>query len=200
MPSGPFIMEDLQAYVTRAFDLGRQFMYKWTVNWRFVSEETFLSKSFSNCLLLANAVLVAGFLSTRWVKPSSDNFWQFARTYTRSIDEGKEKEISRKVTPRFLMTSILGAMVIGMLCARSLHYQFFAYLGWASPYILWRSGLHPFLVYALWAGQEWAWLTYPSTKVSSGSVVGMLVVQVVASWFASESAPALAPQSKAHAE
>lgn len=193
-------MADLLAYVTRAFDFGRQFLYKWTVNWRFVSEETFLSKSFSTGLLLANALLLGGFLSTRWVKPSSNNLWQFARTYTRTIDNAKEKAISSNVTPQFVMTSMLGAMVIGMLCARSLHYQFFVYLGWATPYILWKSGLHPLLVYGLWAGQEWAWLTYPSTRDSSGTVVGLLVVQVVAAWFASGSTPKQVPKAKAHTE
>jgi hypothetical protein len=41
------------------------------------------------------------------------------------------------------------------------YYQFFAYLAWATPFLLWRAGVHPVLIYALWALQEWAWNVFP---------------------------------------
>lgn len=69
-----------------------------------------------------------------------------------------------------------------MLCARSLHYQFYAYIAWATPFLLWRSGMHPILMYAVWAVQEWAWNVYPSTDISSMVVVGCLAVQVFGVW------------------
>ena len=40
-----------KSYFTSAFDLSRQFLYEWTVNWRFIPENVFLSKEFSNNLL-----------------------------------------------------------------------------------------------------------------------------------------------------
>jgi len=78
----------------------------------------------------------------------------------------------------FITTTMLTSLAIGLLCARSLHYQFFAYLSWATPFLLWRSGFHPALIYALWAAQEWAWNVYPSTSHSSLIVVLSLAVQV----------------------
>lgn len=81
------------------------------------------------------------------------------------------------------MTAILSSLVIGVLCARSLHYQFYAYLAWSTPFLLWRSGLHPILIYAVWAAQEWAWNVYPSTNSSSMVVVGCLAVQVIGVWW-----------------
>ena len=79
----------------------------------------------------------------------------------------------------FVMTTLLTSLAIGMLCARTLHYQFFAYLSWATPFLLWRGGFGPVLTYAIWALQEWAWNTYPSTNASSLVVVLSLAIQVV---------------------
>lgn len=40
-----------RAYFTSAFDFSRQFLYKWTVNWRFITEDTFHSREFATALL-----------------------------------------------------------------------------------------------------------------------------------------------------
>lgn len=95
----------------------------------------------------------------------------------------KQAEIASRVTPRFILTAILSANVIGMLCARSLHYQFYALLAWSTPFLLWRAGLHPILQYVLWASQEVAWNVYPSTTASSLTVVAILFIQVAAVWY-----------------
>ena len=34
----PFLLHNPKAYIHRSFELSRVFLYKWTVNWRFVSE------------------------------------------------------------------------------------------------------------------------------------------------------------------
>uniref|UniRef100_A0A673AM36 Dol-P-Man:Man(5)GlcNAc(2)-PP-Dol alpha-1,3-mannosyltransferase n=1 Tax=Sphaeramia orbicularis TaxID=375764 RepID=A0A673AM36_9TELE len=47
----PFLLENPVGYVSRAFDLGRQFMFKWTVNWRFLPEWLFLNRYFHLLLL-----------------------------------------------------------------------------------------------------------------------------------------------------
>lgn len=91
--------------------------------------------------------------------------------------------MSLKVSPSFIVTSILTSVAVGMLCARSLHYQFYAYIAWSTPFLLWKAGLHPILIYAVWAVQEWGWNVYPSTDTSSIVVVGCLVVQVFSVWW-----------------
>lgn len=60
------MLEHPRSYVTRAFEFTRQFLYEWTVNWRFVSEETFLSKEFSLGLLAVHAMLLVLFLVFKW--------------------------------------------------------------------------------------------------------------------------------------
>ncbi|KIX00070.1 uncharacterized protein Z518_10997 [Rhinocladiella mackenziei CBS 650.93] len=142
-------------YFQRAFDFGRQFLFKWTVNWRCVGEEVFLSRGFAVGLLVIHVSLLLVFFQTKWVKPSSSNLLEFLRKYTSSMRYVEELRVSRKITPTFVMDTMLGSMVIGMLCARSLHYQFYAYLGWATPYLLWRAGGGPLWVFVNWAVQEY---------------------------------------------
>lgn len=176
----PFLGGDAGVqYFQRAFDFGRQFLYKWTVNWRFVDSEVFVSRSFAVGLLILHVSLLLIFVRTRWITPSATNMLGFIKKYTGSMREGEQIRISKRITPIFVMDSVLGSVVIGMLCARSLHYQFFAYVGWATPYLLWRAGGGPVWVLVNWAVQEYAWLVYPSTKTSSILVVLELAVQVI---------------------
>jgi alpha-1,3-mannosyltransferase len=152
-------------------------MFKWTVNWRFVGEETFLSREFSLGLLVLHMSLLAIFLAS-WVKPSGTTMLGFLQNTL----QGRQPTV--QLSKSFTMTVMLSSLAIGLLCARSLHYQFFAYLAWATPFLLWRAGLHPVLIYALWALQEWAWNVYPSTNASSAVVVLTLAAQVFGVLFA----------------
>ena len=167
----PFTRKNTIGYLTRAFELTRQFMFKWTVNWRFVGEETFLSKEFSFGLLALHVSLL-GLFSAIWTKPSGMNIFNFARDLLR----GWKPHVVLSKT--FVMNAMLSSLAIGMLCARSLHYQFFAYLAWASPFLLWQANFHPIVIYILWAVQEWAWNVYPSTNASSAAVILSLAIQV----------------------
>lgn len=169
------------SYFSRAFELTRQFLYKWTVNWRFVPESIFLSKPFALGLLAAHVGLLYWFAKTRWIKPSRRTPRQFLdliRGEPRDMDQ-----ITRRVTPNFIMTTMLSAVAIGMLCARSLHYQFYAYIAWTTPFLLWKAGFHPIIQYALWGAQEWAWNVYPSTPISSATAVGTLAITVLGTWW-----------------
>ncbi|KAJ5893520.1 hypothetical protein N7495_005211 [Penicillium taxi] len=167
----PFLYINATGYLSRAFELSRQFMFKWTVNWRFIGEESFLSKEFSIGLLVLHVSILAIF-AFGWVKPSGSNPFRFLQ-HTLQGHQGNV-ELSKL----FIMTTILSSLAIGLLCARSLHYQFFAYLAWASPFLLWRAGLHPVIIYSAWVLQEWAWNVYPSTNTSSAAVVFSLALQV----------------------
>lgn len=166
-------------YFHKAFDFGREFMFKWTVNWRFLGEDVFLSKTFAISLLVVHISILLVFVQTKWLRPSSTSLSDFVRKYTRTMDEGTESRFSQKVTPIFVMDTMLGSMVIGLLCARSLHYQFFSYLGWTTPYLLWRAGGGPVWVALNWMVQEYCWLVFPSTDISSALVVFELSIQVM---------------------
>ncbi|EUC38263.1 glycosyltransferase family 58 protein [Bipolaris zeicola 26-R-13] len=170
-------------YFARAFELSRAFFYKWTVNWRFVPESTFLSRPFALSLLGLHVVLLLWFARTRWMKPSKRNVREFLKLCLPVLEPRDQDIMSSKITPHFIMTGMLTAMTIGLLCARSLHYQFYAYIAWSTPFLLWKAGFNPVVVYALWGAQEWAWNVYPSTPASSATVVGVLAVTVAGVWW-----------------
>ena len=150
-----------------------------------MGEETFLSREFSTTLLIAHASLLSLFLMTRWTQPSGLSLPSLARTPFQSFPPQAKQQMSLLVTPSFVLTTILTAVAIGLLCARSLHYQFYTYVAWTTPFLLWKTGLHPILIYLFWAAQEWAWNVYPSTDRSSSIVVACLVVQVLGVWWGS---------------
>ncbi|RUS70408.1 hypothetical protein EGW08_021836, partial [Elysia chlorotica] len=64
----PFLLTNPVGYLLRSFDIGRQFFYVWTVNWRLIPEEIFLSRGFQGMLLLMHVLLLLAFFWWRWIK------------------------------------------------------------------------------------------------------------------------------------
>ncbi|XP_037695394.1 dol-P-Man:Man(5)GlcNAc(2)-PP-Dol alpha-1,3-mannosyltransferase isoform X2 [Choloepus didactylus] len=62
----PFLLENPVGYLSRSFDLGRQFLFCWTVNWRFLPETLFLHRAFHLALLAAHFTLLLAFALCRW--------------------------------------------------------------------------------------------------------------------------------------
>ena len=57
----PFLMVNPISYLMGAFNLGRVFLFEWTVNWRFLPEEIFVNSGFHISLLLLHLALLALF-------------------------------------------------------------------------------------------------------------------------------------------
>ncbi|KAL7932941.1 glycosyltransferase family 58 protein [Trichoderma chlorosporum] len=189
----PFIAINWRGYLGRAFELSRQFKFEWTVNWRMLGEELFLSRSFSITLLACHVLFLLIFILGRWLKIKERPFLgmiPYVVRFTSPFTEQEERSISyRVVTPRYVMSAMLSANVIGLLFARSLHYQFYAYLAWATPFLLWTASPNLFVVVPLWAAQEWAWNVFPSTPLSSTVVVSVLAVTVAMAFVGSKPSP-----------
>ncbi|XP_010335940.3 dol-P-Man:Man(5)GlcNAc(2)-PP-Dol alpha-1,3-mannosyltransferase isoform X3 [Saimiri boliviensis] len=66
----PFLLENPVGYLSRSFDLGRQFLFRWTVNWRFLPEALFLHRAFHLALLAAHLTLLLLFALCRWHRSS----------------------------------------------------------------------------------------------------------------------------------
>ncbi|KAM7211802.1 fad dependent oxidoreductase [Rhypophila decipiens] len=150
------------------------FFFKWTVNWRFVGEERFLSKEFALALLGLHILTLGIFITTRWLKPTRKSFISLVTPvlsgkapFTRCEEA---EQVQRAVTPRYITTTILSA-------------NFYAYLAWSTPFLLWRSGVNPLVQYLLFFAQEWAWNVYPSTNTNSAVVVGVLAITVGLVWW-----------------
>lgn len=173
-------------YITNAFKFDRKFLYEWTVNWRFVPEDIFLSDNFSNGLLLAHLSLLLAFVFTRYLspqitgKPVSQLFKDMFKL--KGTISPKNLIIDRKTGPKLILLILSTTNVVGILCCRSLHYQFLSWYCWQLPYLLSMTGW-PFLVsIPVWFIHEWCWLTFPSTPISSGVLVTILALVLVSVW------------------
>jgi alpha-1,3-mannosyltransferase len=64
----PFIIIHPLIYIQCAFNFGRIFMHKWTVNWRFISESIFIDRRLHIALLGVHLGLLAIFASRKWLR------------------------------------------------------------------------------------------------------------------------------------
>ncbi|WVQ99496.1 hypothetical protein IAU59_006631 [Kwoniella sp. CBS 9459] len=176
-----------QAYFTSAFDFSRQFLYKWTVNWRFVSEESFLSRERAVLLLAGHLGVLALFAAFKWsplpggtlnVLKNGLNKW--------SRPAVPPSQLPANHIPLVLFTSNL----IGMTFARSLHYQFQSWYFHQLPFLLFSGGSWNSTIIGTisWLMIEFAWETFPATPLTSASLLAGHVILLGGLFFASDTA------------
>lgn len=189
----PFTLKYPYSYVTKAFNLGRAFLWKWTVNWRFVGEEIFLSRKFALALLCGHLLMLLFFIATRWLqyfcssqlywhRPSRMSLFQFIRTNLSH----PQQPLKRDISSQSILTILFTSNMIGCLFARSLHYQFYSWTAWTMPFLLWQTGWNPVVQVMIWLMEEWAWNVYPSSRASSIVVVGVYAAVLVGVWWNTE--------------
>ncbi|CAL1532391.1 unnamed protein product [Lymnaea stagnalis] len=152
----PFLISNPTGYIMRSFDLGRQFFYIWTVNWRLLPEEIFLNRYFQAGLLLVHVFTICLFLWFRWRRcfPSLKIQWS-------------NKNLKQHLSPDQILFPLFTANFIGMCFSRSLHYQFYVWYFHSLHYLVWCTP-YPDVVRILLLGViEFCWNTYPSTVTSS---------------------------------
>lgn len=80
----PFLLTYPESYVSRAFEFGRVFFYKWTVNWKMIPEEVFVSPEFAKVLLGGHFFFLAIFAIFIWTSDEGNifnvllNIWNYA--------------------------------------------------------------------------------------------------------------------------
>ncbi|XP_046406562.1 lethal(2)neighbour of tid protein [Ischnura elegans] len=166
----PFLLANPVAYVMRAFDFGRVFLFEWTVNWRFIPEWLFVDWKFHVLLLAIHAALLLAFYSYWKVCLQS-----YARMKCVEIDlESKMKKSKHKidmsVTSRLLLLPLFTANFLGIACSRSLHYQFYVWYSHSLPYLLWSAPYSNKFRLCLLGIIELCWNVFPSTSISSISL------------------------------
>ncbi|CAO1629072.1 unnamed protein product [Parajaminaea phylloscopi] len=158
----PFLVSHPPAvYLSQAFDVSRQFLYKWTVNLRFLPEEIFLDRRLGVLLLLAHAGLLLLFALTRWTGIARQGAVWISQTWRRG-----DRPVER-LTSRDSVLMLLTANLIGILCARSLHYQFYSWYAQSIPFLVWEAHLPLILKIAIPIFIEAAWNVFPATPISS---------------------------------
>lgn len=140
----PFLLHDWRAYLKKAFELNRVFTYTWTVNFRFLSEEVFISPYLG--LGLLGGTLICWVLLWR-------RRWQH-RKY-QNADE--------------IVATMFESNLVGVALSRTLHYQFYVWFFHQLPFAAWRSAamLSGTVRIAIFVAVEIAFNVFPSTWWSS---------------------------------
>ncbi|KHN88946.1 Dol-P-Man:Man(5)GlcNAc(2)-PP-Dol alpha-1,3-mannosyltransferase [Toxocara canis] len=126
----PFLLYDPMSYLKRSFDLGRVFLFKWTVNWRLLPEHVFLDKRLHLALLIAHALLLMVFASKIWFRSHGGLI-----LLLHKLSRGLRTRIG---TDEVLM-ALFTANLLGISVARSLHYQFYSWYFHSLPYLLFST-------------------------------------------------------------
>ena len=75
----------------------------------------------------------------------------------------------RQISSHFIITTIFTSNLIGIVFARTLHYQFYVWYFHTIPYLLWHAEVIPVLVKIfVFCAIEIAFNVYPATAWSSG--------------------------------
>ena len=152
----PFLLENPKAYIMRSFDLGRVFLYEWTVNWRFLPEDIFVNKWFHISLLLLHFIVLLLALP-KW--------WKMLTTYQTLK---KYENCGPTTASHLLVQPLFMSNFIGVVFSRSLHYQFYVWYFHQIPYLLYCTKLPVIVKLVIMGVIEYCWNTYPSTNLSSG--------------------------------
>ncbi|XP_014205863.1 lethal(2)neighbour of Tid protein [Copidosoma floridanum] len=162
----PFLLNNPIAYIKGAFNLARIFEFKWTVNWRFLTEELFVN-SYFHFGLLALHVLALIYFAPQWFKYL--NSYKKLKTVQKDISSqfDKKTNVDMSTASQLFVLPLFMANFIGLTFSRSLHYQFYIWYYHTLPYITWCCNYRTATKLVIIGLIELCWNTYPSTVFSS---------------------------------
>ncbi|KAL9188536.1 hypothetical protein ACHAXT_006914 [Thalassiosira profunda] len=172
----PFLSMHPISYIKKAFEFDRIFFFEWTVNWKFLTEDVFVSKPWALTLLLCHLGTL-GLLAKKWWKTS---IAQRGEATTRAWLRWTSKEGNARLSPEYVVYTLFVSNYVGIAFVRTLHYQFYCWYFFSLPMLFWMasgltSGAHAVTKLCLnlasstiaMLGIEWAFLTFPATPKSS---------------------------------
>lgn len=151
-----FLFVNPWAYIQRSFDIGRQFLYIWTVNWKFINEDLFLDPIWGFILL----TFCLYFWSYFWIYKWTNNETSFF-----SILKGKYS--TKKINANHIILVMFTSNFIGVMFARSLHFQFYVWYFFTLPYLLWNTFYPNIIKIFIMLVIEIIWNIYPSNPLTS---------------------------------
>jgi alpha-1,3-mannosyltransferase len=140
----PFLISFPISYIRKAFEFDRVFFHQWTVNWKMLPEELFISKSWALVLLSLHLSALVYAFCYRWrIRALSrcGGRYLFLFRPTDVVVTGTGADYSRprstKLSGHYIVLTLLVSNFIGIVFARTLHYQFYVWYYHAIPYFLW---------------------------------------------------------------
>uniref|UniRef100_A0A0N5BC83 dolichyl-P-Man:Man5GlcNAc2-PP-dolichol alpha-1,3-mannosyltransferase n=1 Tax=Strongyloides papillosus TaxID=174720 RepID=A0A0N5BC83_STREA len=174
-----FILSYPHEYFGQAFDFSRIFLYKWTVNWRFLDESLFLNVTFHKILLLSHVTVLAIFIWNFCLREQlffTRKVYYVIERLTRTRRFGFISKVFN--TNDDIVFGLLFSNFIGITFARSLHYQFYVWYYHSIPYLIFSGMKNDNGEMSIFSLSfifrcliiliiEVCWCTFPATFISS---------------------------------
>lgn len=137
----PFLLYAPKAYVERAFQFGRVFTHKWSVNGAFLTESMFTDIRLTVILLVLHLATVIVFGQFRWTDPVAGGLVGVLQAPkppngSRSPWSLVAFRPNRRLRPSHVVLTMFACNVIGITFCRTLHYQFYAWYFYTLPLLL----------------------------------------------------------------
>jgi len=176
--AAPFLRANASGYFARAFDFTRAFEHRWSVNWAMLSPVTFGDPRFANALLGAHIALLGAFAHRKWCR----NDGGLVGLLVSAFGGPSPLSSSPSIVARSTAITALVCNFIGIVTARSLHYQFYLFYFHSVPVLLWSTPLPVVVKLLVWMGIEAGYNVYPATPSSSTLLQASHVVLLIGLW------------------
>ncbi|KAF8577256.1 glycosyltransferase family 58 protein [Ramaria rubella] len=175
----PFISAYPWSYISYAFEFSRVFFYTWTVNWRFIPEDVFLSRPWALILLTGHLCTLIAFAFFKWCQGDGG----IINVLTQGLRTPRSGASNYDVAPDQIIVILFTCNLIGIIFARSLHYQFYSWYAQQIPFLLWQTRYPTIFRFAILASIEYAWNVFPSTTLSSAALLISNLALLIGIWF-----------------
>lgn len=197
----PFLAHDYEAYLTKGFELGRVFTQRWSVNYQFLDNALFVDPNLGLALLGATVGAWVLLWRMRWAKRTyltraearvlrpaiADTVPAPAEASGTGADAEEEEE---QAVFAATVVTFFEANLVGVMFARSLHYQFYTWFYHTVPFVLAATTYPRLLRLASFALIRQGFEPYPPTRHTSMMLQGGFALVLVAILFLGRDSPA----------
>lgn len=187
--AAPFLFGSPVSYMSKAFEFNRVFVHQWSVNFAFLTEDQFLSESLSRGLTTLHLLVLVSFGHLRWTEPSSMGILGLLgfhgererlitkrmrlREWWRWMVDFKP----RQLRPSHVIHCLFTCNFIGIVAARTMHYQFYLWYFHTLPLLAFTSTLPAPLGLAVLVITEVVFNIYPPQGTAAlGLLAGNLAL------------------------
>eukprot|EP01080_Neovahlkampfia_damariscottae_P011390 gene11390-4557_t len=147
----PFLKESWINYLKRSFSTSRIYLYKWSVNMKFLNEDIFYSDLFGKILMIS-MILSLLYFGLKW-----------------SLKRGIIKSIigSNKLESNEILEILFTSNFVGFIFLKSFHYQFYVWYFHTLPFLIHSIQIKNYMKILMFCLIEYCWNVFPSTSQSS---------------------------------
>ncbi|CAG9583731.1 putative dolichyl-P-Man:GDP-Man5GlcNAc2-PP-dolichyl alpha-1,3-mannosyltransferase [Leishmania major strain Friedlin] len=210
----PFLAYDYRAYLSKSFELDRVFLQRWSVNYQFLNAEIFVKPEFGQALLAMTVATWVLLWRTRWAARTyltdaeaqvlhpaiSDTRRQNTplRRGTADGDETMDDEAQEQAVYAATLLTFFEANLVGVIFARSIHYQFYTWFFYMVPFVLAYTTFPRVLRLVSFALIRQGFESFPPTPKTSMMLQGGFALTLFAFLFLGREARPAATREEAH--